>query len=590
MSLSQEPLHSVVWKGAKMGDFTAAQIQQKLSLGEISRMHRVWSKNNWISVGEFVDAKRVSEIDQAAAQAKIREQQIRTAYEEKLRQARANEESLETQLQKIRNSAAQAAPTAPVGSVGRSPEQISPHWEHCSAPLGGTLGHLQCLNGPDVGMTIRLDGNPVSFGSSSGCAILSRDPSVAAQLVNMYVTDGKLCLTRVSPAGVVIVNGVSIGQSDLLANGCQLQLGSSFWQFESFSLDAQIHSGGLADAVSRLVGVDSIGGFSFSETFSHVFKTHSDEETELNLACGTTSTTPPLELISPAFPQPWMFIRTLALSLGVFWLLKFSYSEVDQNPVLIPGLILLGSAATPLSLLVLFFEVNKPRNVSIYQLVKLVLGGGALAMLITSLLNPVVIPFFVEKLYADPKKLDWSDLAWTAGPVEESAKMLALLWVVNKRRYEWTLNGLLFGAAVGTGFAILETCGYAFLSLTEGPAKGVEAMFSILLLRGLLASFSMHVVWSAIVGAGLWRAKRGRPFEISILASRLFVGPFLVAVSLHALWNSPLSCGGFVTKILLVSSVGWIVVIGLIREGLREIAGARYQALHDPGQKPSAQY
>ena len=55
------------------------------------------------------------------------------------------------------------------------------------------------------------------------------------------------------------------------------------------------------------------------------------------------------------------------------------------------------------------------------------------------------------------------------GVLEETGKALALLVVVGSLRYRWQLNGLLFGAAVGAGFAGFESAGYAF-----GAASSID--------------------------------------------------------------------------------------------------------------------
>ncbi|MDQ0871631.1 RsiW-degrading membrane proteinase PrsW (M82 family) [Paenibacillus sp. V4I3] len=42
------------------------------------------------------------------------------------------------------------------------------------------------------------------------------------------------------------------------------------------------------------------------------------------------------------------------------------------------------------------------------------------------------------------------------GLIEEAAKVLAILFCLRNRKYHFILNGLLVGAAVGSGFAAFE--------------------------------------------------------------------------------------------------------------------------------------
>jgi RsiW-degrading membrane proteinase PrsW (M82 family) len=574
--------HPVVWKGVSLGEFTTAEIHQKLSSGEFSRMHRMGTQSGWVSVGEFLDAQRAGDAERAASVANARKIKLQVRSEEPLEQSRAPETALKSQLQPAYNDSAQPSDPGGIAPSFSHPTHPAP-WQvpttnPSSVLLQEILGRIRCVSGPDAGMVLNLGRQPLGVGTNSESAFVSRDPSVAYKHALFFVGEGKLHVQRSSPSAVLMSDGISITDSDWLANGSNLQIGSSSWIFESLVLDSQSSRGGFADAVSRLAGVDSIGGFSFSETFAHVFRNHSDEETELNLACGTISTTPTIEQVSPAFPQPWMFIRTLGISLLAFWLLKFCWSEMGKNPVLIPGLIALGSLATPLSMLILFFELNNPKNISIYQLTKLVVVGGVMSLLFTHILNPVVADSIVEWFNLNSKN---NNHAWIAGLVEEPAKMFVLFWMANKRRYEWILNGLLFGAAVGTGFAIFETAGYAFHYLLVDGSANYNEMFAVLFLRGILTPFGGHALMAAIAGAGLWRAKRGRPLDSKLFFSRRFIGPFLVSVGMHALWNSNLEFGRFLgifpNKIMLIGAVGWIVIIGLVREGLREIATARAQ-------------
>ena len=555
----------------RLGEFSLVQIRQKLAAGEISRMHQVKSNGNWISVGEFIDARRVEETRKANAEANAKEQQMRRAYEEELEKARTKEAALAEQLRMIESRKVREEPPASPQSAASqfASNQKQQPAATSRVAVGEMLGQLRCIRGPDQGSAADLGSSTIRFGTGSGCDLTSRDPSVAAEHVKLQIAEGRLCVIRSSPSGVVMVNGVPLGHSESLRNGEQFQMGSSLWEFESFTFDNSTQTGGLADTISSIVGVHSIGGFNFSETFAHVFKAHSDEETELNLACGTTATTPTIEQISPAFPQPWMFVRTFGLSLLAFRLLKFSAVEAS-----VPALIALGSAATPLSILILFFEANRPKNISIYQLVKLLIIGGILSLIFTRLLSPIVFPFFMELF----KLTSQSKIEWIAGFSEEPAKLLVLFWMVHNTRYHWTLNGLLFGAAVGAGFSIFESAEYAFDALEK---DGADAMFASLALRGFLVPFGDHTVWCAIGGAGLWRAKRGRPFTFNLLLSRSFLGPFLAAVGMHALWNSPfqfysLPIFGDI-KYVFIGFVGWVIVIGLIREGLREIVVARRQ-------------
>ena len=292
--------------------------------------------------------------------------------------------------------------------------------------------------------------------------------------------------------------------------------------------------------------------------FSDVFKKRTDEEQEEYFNVGTRTTTPPLEAIEAGgWPKPWAFVRFLILSSAVFALFAWAWNRFS-NPYLIPGLILVGSFAIPCSILVFFFEMNVPRNVSLYQILKLLLLGG-------------IVSLCVSLLFFEWTSLDNWLGAMSAGIVEESGKALTLLLVVRKRRYPWTLNGMLFGATVGTGFAVFETSGYA---LTSGLNSGMASLFQTIYERGALSVLGGHALWTALVGGALWRVRGQREFKWEMLRDPAFLRVFALCVALHMLWNSPFDLP-LELKFIAIGFITWIAVLSYIQFGLAEIRQAQ---------------
>jgi RsiW-degrading membrane proteinase PrsW (M82 family) len=206
--------------------------------------------------------------------------------------------------------------------------------------------------------------------------------------------------------------------------------------------------------------------------------------------------------------------------------------------------------------------MNVLRNISLYQIVKMVMFGG-----ITSL----ILSLFLFK---------WTNLdswmgAMSAGIIEETGKALALLIVVTNPRYRTTLNGLLFGAAVGTGFSAFESAGYALMA---GLSGGESAMLHIITVRGLLSMLGLHIVWTSMVGAALWRIRGNRPFSIEMLYDPRFLRIFGLAVALHMLWNAPFSLP-FYLKYIALGFVAWVLNLALIQIGLKEVKALQEEAV-----------
>jgi RsiW-degrading membrane proteinase PrsW (M82 family) len=308
------------------------------------------------------------------------------------------------------------------------------------------------------------------------------------------------------------------------------------------------------DRLAHLVGVQPLHAVPLRAMWGEVFSAHTEEEVETALAAGAPQTTPPLAAVSTQWPRPWVFGRLLVLALLVYGAFDLAWSQ-SGNRNLIPGLILAGSFAVPMSTLVLFFECNVRRNVSLYQVTRVLLLGGVLALLLSLFMYRIGAAFPLQGLGAS-----------VAGLVEEPAKLLTLGILINNPRYRFTLNGLLLGAAVGTGFAAFESAGYAFRA---GLEAGSLAMRHVILSRGLLAPFT-HIVWTAMAAGALWRVKGAAPFSWRMLQDSRFRRVFAVAVVLHMTWDSDSPLSGDLLY-LLVGLAGWFMVASLIQEGLEEI-------------------
>ena len=303
---------------------------------------------------------------------------------------------------------------------------------------------------------------------------------------------------------------------------------------------------------------EALEGFSLASLFSDVFKKHESSEIERMFAVGVADSIPPIEAVNTSWPRPWMFVRAL-LGSGVVYALFLVCWEMFENLNLLPGLIMTGAMAFPLATVLFFFEVNARRNVSLYQVVRMIMLGG-----IVSLLFSLVL--FESPLAA----FGWMG-ASVAGIIEEPGKLLALLVVARSVQYRYKLNGLLFGACVGAGFAIFESMGYAFQMLLATESAG--EMNGNILVRGILSPFG-HVAWTAIAGAALWRVKGTAPFKFDMLKDPRFLRPFLVSVVMHMIWNLDLELPLF-GKYALVGFVSWAVVLSFVQEGLGELSAEK---------------
>ena len=146
--------------------------------------------------------------------------------------------------------------------------------------------------------------------------------------------------------------------------------------------------------------------------------------------------------------------------------------------------------------------------------------------------------------------------------IEELVKVAGVAWLFRRPSSRFRMDGVVYGAAAGMGFAAFETVVYGLRSVGV-----VSALISTLWLRALLAPFA-HGTWTALVCAAIWRGQ-GR----SRLLSPRVAGTFAVVVVLHGLWNWEPLPGSL--------ALSWFLLLGIIGLELlrRSVAQARREEL-----------
>lgn len=320
------------------------------------------------------------------------------------------------------------------------------------------------------------------------------------------------------------------------------------------------------DLIAEQLDLDHSYSFSLKEFLSKTLRSHAWEEFEAKLSVGTEHTTPALHTAMTAFPKPWIFVKVLTGSLLTYLLLLALLSHYQLSAInLIPALIFTGCFAVPIAVLTLFFEMNTTENVSVVFVSKLVLVGGALSFLFTFAL----FDYFpiLEKLYG----------AASAGFIEEIAKFAAVLILgrqLIKSRHPYILNGILYGAAVGTGFAGFESAGYALRAGLE--SNSFKALNDLIILRGMLSPF-MHITWTAIAAGAFWMTYAKTQDILKSIFSGRFLSLFAISIGIHFLWNFPLIETLNLPEILeyvklfLLGILSWMIVFRITFTGFQEI-------------------
>jgi RsiW-degrading membrane proteinase PrsW (M82 family) len=415
---------------------------------------------------------------------------------------------------------------------------------------------VHCLAGPDKGKSFPIGSAEVTLGRANGGLT---DVRVSDRHVTFWANAEGLHY-RGEPGCEILVNATPSSEG-ILVEGQQFGLGSSYWQVGQH-LAATHLVDTIKDHLSDLASTGKLEGFSLREMFSEVFKKRSSTEVEDYFIVGTSRTTPPIAEVQTGWPKPWFFMRVL-LFIGVVYF-GFSYATAQfLNENLIPGLIMMGSLAVPLATVILFFELNTPRNVAFHQVLMLVCFGGIVSLSVS---------LFGFKV---------TDLSWlgasSAGIVEETGKLLAVVLIVRKAKYKYILNGMLFGAAIAAGFAAFESAGYAFRELLDQDFS-LNAMTHVIHLRAFLTPFG-HVPWTAISAGALWRVKGDRNLSPSMFVDKGFLKAFSIPIVFHMLWNSPLPSPFYILQ-FTIGAAGWFVVFGLVQQGLYQVRDEQLKAVH----------
>jgi protease PrsW len=194
--------------------------------------------------------------------------------------------------------------------------------------------------------------------------------------------------------------------------------------------------------------------------------------------------------------------------------------RLTQDLNFLPAMILLGALVVPVTLVVYFYDHVRDRDISIAWLTGSFIIGGAIGIVVAGLLE-----------FSTLKSLNAPGLIFV-GLAEESAKLIWPLVMFIMWRFRHEADGLLFGVAVGMGFAALETMGYGMTTIVQNHGN-ITSLEQVLILRGFLSPAG-HAAWTGLVCAVLWR-ERQRAGRLAI--NYKVIGAFLLAVLLHFTWD-----------------------------------------------------
>lgn len=238
-------------------------------------------------------------------------------------------------------------------------------------------------------------------------------------------------------------------------------------------------------------------------------------------------------LIQPRQSAFWLFV--VAVGLGALYGGLLLVAGLLVSPIgLVLSIFLMLLYAVPVALVIRWVDLyeREPRS----MVVGAALWGALVVPLFAGLGNDIW-GVVIAKLGGGEFASRWS-AALTAPVIEETYKYLGLvvLYLIARLEIDDLVDGFVYGALVGLGFAFSEDIFY-FIFVFGGDVGSVIQGFYV---RVIATGLYGHVVYTGIAGIGLAYFATRR-FDIA-LAKRVAVaaGLLLLAIVAHFIWNSPL--------------------------------------------------
>jgi RsiW-degrading membrane proteinase PrsW (M82 family) len=237
--------------------------------------------------------------------------------------------------------------------------------------------------------------------------------------------------------------------------------------------------------------------------------------------------------IQPREPAFWLYLVIVAATGFVSISEQALFRRISPSGwVLSWGLLAL--YALPVLTLVYLLDLYEKEPVPL--LLAALVWGGVAATTLAGLAN-TGWGLVVARLGGPEFAARWT-AALTAPPIEETMKGLGVvvIYLIARDEVDDAMDGFVYGAACGLGFAVVEDVFY-FMGVFGGQPSGVVHGFIV---RVLASGLYSHVLYTGLVGMGIGYAvsRRGTASRRRrIVVCSALVGAALFA---HFLWDSPL--------------------------------------------------
>jgi len=252
----------------------------------------------------------------------------------------------------------------------------------------------------------------------------------------------------------------------------------------------------------------------------------------------------------------------VALLLGLIVLLL-----IGVETGLVPLLIGLISATLPVPLyLMLVLWIDRYEAEPLWMLATAFFWGALVAVFFAYLIN-TASGLIVTILTNDVRAGAAFGAVISAPIVEESSKALILFifFFLKKDEFDGVIDGIVYAAMVGLGFAMTENIQYYGRAVLQAGGGGLTIVFII---RGALAPFS-HPMFTSLTGIGLGLARQSRNTLVKIITP---IFGLAAAICMHSIWNGSaviFGPGGFILAYIFIMVPAFFIMFVVIALALR---------------------
>lgn len=319
--------------------------------------------------------------------------------------------------------------------------------------------------------------------------------------------------------------------------------------------------------------------FAWKDIFADVFKPHGKADMNDLLIAGIGDHIPSEDQMLKTWKKPWLFPRFGILGLMLSLLILVGYYM--DTPGASVTLCIVAPFIMPLTVAVFYWEMNIPRNISLYEVFFMIFLGGILSLIANNIFLVLTGLRYVETTREQSFLLSYVQ----APATEETAKFVAVYLLLKRKKIRYGVQGVLIGGAVGVGFSALESSLYAFSN---------NADTQIILLRAVWA-FGGHVVWAALYGGALALVMQGGKLRFRCITDKLVIISFCTAYLSHALWNFqgtysanlhmlPESLILFLNRMsrlyidsAIIAVIPWFLMLHILRKSMNQIIAVDQQ-------------